>query len=135
ANLLIGFLDKKEKFIMVYKFFVISGGTLILKLLTIFPITTWLNGRLGSNELGFNSNKIGIYMTISGICAFYLAKYYKKSLYYIPFFSFSIVSLLTGSRKALFLLLLGALGVIYFNSNGWTKKIKFFITTILLMVF
>ncbi|WP_419893009.1 O-antigen ligase family protein [Oceanobacillus kimchii] len=122
SNLFIVYVDNKEKLITVYKFLVIAGIIYVFRLLFEFPLSTWLEGRLGS-EGQFNPNRIGLYLTISAIFSFYLAQTRHK-FYYMLFIVFGLVVSLTGSRKAFLMLLLGILLLYYLNKGkNLTKKI------------
>ena len=124
STLLIAYLDSEKKIINLYKYIVIGGIALVIRLITVFPLTTWVSGRLGSTELNLNSNVIGLYLTIASLMAFYLARYCYERKYYIPYIMFSVTVFFTGSRKALLLLLLGFGGILFLSETGITKKVK-----------
>lgn len=116
SNLLIAFIDNKNKVISAYKYFIYAGIAFIIRLLYEIPLSTWLSTRLGADS-DFNSNRIGLYLTISAICTLHLAQTENKKRYYMLLSLFAIVIILTGSRKA-FLMLLVGIGVLYFlNKN------------------
>lgn len=124
GNLIVGFTDKEEKIYDVLKYFIIAGYALIIRLVYTFPIETWLDGRLGDNTLGLNPNKLGLYLAISAVCSIFLKIYRGKKSYYINFILFSIIIMLTGSRKALMMLGICTIGLLYLNSHKFIKKLK-----------
>src|SRR5690606_140798 len=71
GSLLIGFIDNREKINFLYKTFVAGGVLLILRLITSFPISAWGTERIGAEIL--NANRIGLFLTVSSICAMQLA--------------------------------------------------------------
>lgn len=135
GNLIIAYVDRKERLIDLYKYFIIAGGALIIRLMITFPFTTWLEGRLGSDALGLNPNRVGLYLVISAICAMYLGKHKKKKIYYLIVLIFTMIVILTGSRKAFFMLIIGISGLFYLNAFDLSKKVKaLFLAMIVLIV-
>lgn len=133
SNLLIGYIDNQSKITELYKMFVLGGVALLIRLLTIIPPSQWLSSRLGSVEFGLNSNVVGIFLTFSAIFSFYLAKYNnsKKNYFLVLIFLFSIF--LTGSRKAIFMVISGIVGILYFNTKGLSSKVRVTFSIIFLM--
>ena len=133
SNLLIGYIDNQSKITELYKMFVLGGVALLIRLLTIIPPSQWLSSRLGSVEFGMNSNVVGIFLTFSAIFSFYLAKYNnsKKNYFLVLIFLFSIF--LTGSRKAIFMVIGGIVGILYFNTKGLSSKVRVTFSIIFLM--
>ena len=135
GNLLIAYLDNKDKMLFLYKAFVWAGIALIIRLLISFPISMWGKDRIGDSIL--NANAIGLHLAISAIFAFYLARAVNQKKYYLFIVLFFIVISLTGSRKAFVMLVMGISLVYYFNSNKLTKKVKsvFFATACTFIVY
>lgn len=125
GNLLIAFIDRREKIMFFYKAFVVAGIVLIIRLLLTFPISMWGTERLGNNF--FNANEIGLYLAISSIFAYQLSRYRHKSIYLVFILIFFVVIGLTGSRKAILFLFVGISALLYFNSKSVSKKITSFI--------
>lgn len=121
GNLLIAFIDKKEKIIYLYKCFVIAGIALIIRLLISFPISMWGVDPLGDSAL--NANRTGLFLAISAICTMQLAHFKNKKIYYLLIFVFFGVIALTGSRKAFLMLLMGISALYYINSTKILKKV------------
>ncbi|WP_159454702.1 O-antigen ligase family protein [Garciella nitratireducens] len=134
GNLVIAYIDTKEKLIDLYRYFVIAGGALIIRLMFTFPLTIWLEGRLGSDALGLNPNKLGVYLAISAICAMYLGKYKKQKIYYLLVFIFTVTIILTGSRKAFFMLICSLSGLFYLNASNLSKKLKASFLVIIVLI-
>lgn len=134
GNLIIGFIDNKHKIEFLQKSFVIAGFMLIGKLILFFPISAWGNERLGSEELGLNSNAIGLALSISAICALNLAQKqiekisinniasFKKLIYFLSILLFLFIVVLTGSRKAFFLFIIGCGMLFYLNLKKNTQR-------------
>jgi hypothetical protein len=112
GSLLVVYADTRSKLEKIYSFFVFSGCVLVVRLLIDIPISSWTSSRIGNNEIGLNANIVGMYLAISSIFAVYLAKVKGNKWYYVLVLLFSPIVLLTGSRKALFLLVVGVLGLL-----------------------
>lgn len=137
SNLIIAFIDNKEKLVSLYKYLVGAGVVLIIRLAYEFPLNTWLSGRLGSTG-DFNPNKIGLYLTISALCTFHFALIKNKKWFYVLFSIFTVVIVLTGSRKAFLMLVLGACLLYYLNIGRFKSRSKqllsLVITVVLLLI-
>ncbi|GIO19644.1 hypothetical protein J18TS1_27440 [Oceanobacillus oncorhynchi subsp. incaldanensis] len=132
SNLLIAFVDNKEKLLKIYNYFVIAGTVLLIRLVIRFPISDWLDGRLGDEA--FNSNRIGLYLSISLICSLYLGFYKKNKIYFLIAILFASTVLLTGSRKAFIMIVLGIAILYFINSTKISKKIIWVLTLPILML-
>lgn len=135
SNLIIAYADSENKIRNFYKYLVIAGISLIVILVYTFPLTTWLDGRLGSNAiLGLNPNRIGLNLTVSAIAALHMYKASKRKSYLAVLIIFIVTIVLTGSRKALFILIFGMIGLVYLNSRNITKKINIIMIGLLVSV-
>lgn len=136
GNLLIAFVDKEERLIDLYKYIVIAGCTLVIVLLYNFPLSIWLDGRLGSNViLGLNPNRVGLILAISAICAMYLGKHKNNKIYYLIVLIFTIVVMFSGSRKAFLMVVMGIVGIIYLSAPKSIKVVRsIFLVIILLLI-
>ena len=117
CNLLLCFIDDKQKMQFVLRCYVVSAVILSIRLASNTPSEILGIQRLGYN-INYNPNTLGLYMALGAICSLYLAKECKKVLYYIPSVLFSLIAIFTGSRKAFILIILGF--AIYLLLN--TKK-------------
>lgn len=133
-NLIIAFIDEKEKLNIIFKIIIFSGLIYILRLLYEFPLDTWLSGRLGGTE-DFNSNKIGMYLSISGLAAFHFALMKNNKRFYFLLPVFIGVVFLTGSRKAFLMLIIG-MGLLYYFNKGKNiqKKIVAIIVAVIITI-
>lgn len=127
GNLIISFIDDKNKMLFIYNSFVIAGISLLIRLIITVPMSTWGSGRIATEAL--NSNTIGMYLAISILFAIQLIKCTNNKKYIFIVITFSIVILLTGSRKAFFMLLAGMFILYYLNSS----KISYKLMIILIM--
>lgn len=133
-NLIIAFIDDKEKINIIFKMIIFSGLVYILRLIYEFPLDTWLSGRLGGTG-DFNSNRIGMYLSISGLAVFHFALMKNNKHYYLLLPVFVGVVFLTGSRKAFLMLIMG-IGLLYYFNRGRNiqKKISALITAIVITI-
>lgn len=121
GTLLIGYLDDKDKIVDFYKIIILSGLILILYLLSFIPLSELLSvqSRLGGIEgVTINSNDIGLRLATSGLFIFsFLRK--KNSIINLSlsavFFYFIII---TGSRKAILVFIMGIIGLIFMKSKN-----------------
>lgn len=122
GNLLIAFLDKKEKLDFLIQCFILAGLVLVLKMLITVPISNWGSSRIGN--IIYNANSIGLYLGFSTIFALYLAYTKKNKLrYYILMTIFILVIFATGSRKAFVVVLAGVSSLPLIKSNKISKRI------------
>lgn len=134
GNSIIAYIVNKEDLVSIFKVLIYSGLVLFTFMIIEIPSHLWFETRLGGSEFGLNANAVGLTLSISAIIALFLAKYRSVKLYYLPIPIFILAVFLTGSRKSIVLILAGIAGILYFNSEGVTKKIKFFIFSILILI-
>lgn len=100
CNLLIDYIKTERELHNVFKYFILASIILTIRL--IVQDGNWFTDRIGSS-LGYNPNGIGFSMALAALCSFEIAKMKKRKLallYYIIGSSFSIIAVITGSRKA-----------------------------------
>lgn len=79
---------------------------LILYLVVVTPLDVWGTMKLGQN-VGINKNAIGLNSAWGSVICFYFIKNKENRFYYLLFIIFSVVCLISGSRKALVILMVG----------------------------
>lgn len=127
GTLLIGYLDTKEKIIDFYKILILSGIILILYLMSFIPLSEILSvqTRLGGIKgVLINSNDIGLRLAVSGILTFsFLQK--KNYIYILPLLGiFLYFVIISGSRKAILVLVAGIFGLIFMKSKNQIALIR-----------
>ena len=102
------FIDDEEKLEFAIKCFVVGGVLLIARLIIETPATVWGIRRLGA-AIGYNANDLGMKLAFAALCTSYLLKKNrkKKLLLTVAFVLITAITMLTGSRKAFVLLVLG----------------------------
>lgn len=128
---LINYIDDYDKLDKLIRYFVYSGVIASLYILLSSDITQYT--RLGS-ILG-NVNAIGVIIGISFIFSIYLVIYEKK--YINIFYGFLMLPtiILTGSRKAILIVMVSMLIIIYLKyRKSLIKKIKFIILSIIIVL-
>lgn len=129
----ISFLIKtKSDFIMILKLFVFSRIIMALYIIIFIDFTTLGDIRIGSDNLGdnWNPNVIGMNLAFSSFSVLVLLK--EKTdlrmniVYIIEILLFSIIIFLTGSKKALFILIfsMGLFGI-FSSKNNKLQKVGF----------
>ena len=109
--LLIGFSivifsgDRKKLNFVLYSI-LISAGYLTILLILSTPTNVWGTQRLGES-VGLNSNDLGVKMAISSLIAVYFGKEKKKIYFYVLAIICLSITILSGSRKALVLIIVG----------------------------
>jgi len=131
--ILMNYLDRYDKVEKLFSYF-IYAGTLAAGYILIYSDFTRIT-RLG--EVLGNENVMGIIIGISFIMALYkiiFQKQYRNILFLIPM---APVILLTGSRKAALLIVMGILILLYMKYHrSFTRRIQFFMVSgLLLLVF
>lgn len=136
GNLIISYIDTKEKIFEVYNLFIISGIVLILYLLVKLSPLELITTRLGgTHRVGINSNVIGTYFAISSIFSYYFSKVKsKKYLYLFLTLVFSIFVFLSGARQAILFLLLGLISILFLLSKNPVQVLKNTIMGVILIV-
>ena len=126
GNLLIAFIGSDEKIEYILKCFVIAGAALIIRLIITYPFDIWGREQLGNDV--YNSNAMGLHLSISAICALYflLKKGKRKWIFYILIPTLIVAVFLTGSRKAFFFSIAGCILVYIFNVKRKRKLIFIF---------
>ena len=97
---------------MILKGFLLSTAILLFRLLMSMPLDQLGSSRLGSS-IGINENIVGMYFLFASTICIYYTK--KAKIYYFPYIIFLLMTLLSGSRRALALTLLVVI-VFYINS-------------------
>lgn len=101
ANLLISSINYREEIERIFKYFIFSGFVLIGRILSVFPISEIGKSRIHIPGL-FNSNDIGLKLSISLLCVLYflVLKRKKNILFYFELIMLYSFSIFTGSRTA-----------------------------------
>lgn len=135
CNLLVFFLNKQEKIIKLYRYLVVAGLVLVIKLIFTTPIEVWGTERIG-NFL-YNANTMGVYLGISAIAALQLIylKINSAKLCQLSILLFFVTIILTGSKKAIFLIVVGFILLTILNFNRLSSLIKFIPILIILLSF
>lgn len=121
---IISFCESENDIYSLIKCLVYSSIGLFFYLIWITPQNLIFQARLGSSDLGFNANEVGLLFSISAIFSFYIYSNYKKLFYLIITIILSGGALLTGSRKSFLFVVVGIASLLFFNSNSSTKRIK-----------
>ncbi len=102
------FIDDEEKLEFAIKCFVVGGVLLIARLIIETPATVWGIRRLGT-AIGYNANDLGMKLAFAALCSTYLLKKSSKKKLFLTaaFVLMTAITMLTGSRKAFVLLVLG----------------------------
>jgi O-antigen ligase len=132
GNALVLFLDNKEErinFILLTITLVAVYTTVLLVINT--PANDWGNARLGES-IGLNANDLALKMAISSIISVYLGKVNKKNYYFLFAIIFTIITFLTGSRKAFFMIIIGL--IFLYTTNLKNKRNIIIIIPIMLII-
>ena len=122
----------------IEKCIVIGGILLSIRLLSSTPISQWGQERLGTS-MGNNSNGIAILCLISQLFAinFFIREKdnkNKKIIYLVSIIILSLVIILTASKKAIILMVLGPLFMVTVYKDNFLIKIKTLIISITLVL-
>ena len=104
---------------------------MIIILLFNTPLNEWGTERLGES-IGMNSNSVGMRIAFSIVILFYFAE--KKKALYVLSIPLAIVGLFSGSRKSLFMMLLGIV-VFLIVGKETNKKIRNILISLLIVSF
>lgn len=133
GNSLVFYIDSNKKLTNTLKIIMFAGLALLIYLLIVTPLSQLTSGRLGGYEYGLNANEVGLSLTISAIISTHFWMIEKKYNYILMVLLLGMAVFLTGSRKSIFILLAGVIGVFYLNSDNLSKKIKTTVITILVV--
>lgn len=106
-TMLISVINDKKQVNILLKFLVSAGIILAIRILIQTPPDTWGSERIGI-EVGINSNGLGFIFSYCSISSLYLAHELKRKKYYAAFALFVIFCLLTGSKTALLMIVVGS---------------------------
>lgn len=104
-------IKDKSDLISAFKIFILSRLVMLIYIIITIDISTLGTMRIGASSLGeeWNSNAIGMNFALAALSIIVVLKNgdrkLKKPLYLLLFILFSTFTLLTGSRKALFILI------------------------------
>lgn len=138
----VSFLIKNKKdFNTALKLFVLSRIIMALYILIILDYNTLGEMRIGADNLGedWNANSIGMNLALASFSVFFILKteinknFFKKFIYYLSILLFVFVTIFTGSRKALFILIF-SIGLFSLLNRERNKIIKFGFIALLLGV-
>lgn len=119
-------VKNKEELKMVIKLMFYSIVFTAILIILITPLSEYGTTRMGS-AIGLNENIFGMRMAIGAMLALYIfkdKKYRVNNIVLIVFLViFSLLTLLSGSKKGLIILVLGILSVVFIYSSG-IKRIR-----------
>ena len=129
-------IKDKEEINTVFRLVFYSIAFTAVLVLLMTPLSEYGTSRMGA-AIGLNENTFGMRMAIGAMIALFLLmkkdEKIKKALVIIFIIVFSGLTLLSGSKKGLILLVTGLLVVIYIYSAGKQKLRRFFGALILVM--
>ncbi|MBN2926913.1 MAG: O-antigen ligase family protein [Eubacterium sp.] len=99
-----GYLKEKKEITLFFKFFVVGGFVLLVRLLIVTPTSVWLSYERLGESIGYNANDVGNKAAIAAIIAICLFKDKKEKyrrIYLLMFIAMAILVLFSGSRKSL----------------------------------
>lgn len=128
------FINNESRFIFVLRSLVVSGLILIIRVAYYTPINDWGTDRLGF-ALGLNPNSLGLSLSFAAIVSVYLGLKTERKGYYILTVLFSLIALLTGSKKVLLAIISGIFLLLYFRTSNKIKKIITLVFIIFAMFF
>ncbi|WP_372663123.1 O-antigen ligase family protein [Cohnella sp.] len=129
---LVSYASSKDKVEVIIKGNVIAGIIFIGYLLYEVGFDNLLQIKYRLVLEYYNSNAVGIFLAISSISATYLYFKNKKNSYLVLIAVFSVVILLTGSKKAIFSLVFGIALYLLFREK---RKKKVYLNIILVCAF
>jgi len=107
GNCIVFFIDgKRIKITFILYSYIIGAAYTSIILLARTPRYLWGTSRLG-NTVGINANELGLQMAIACLIALYFLKERRKGIFLLLSLGFGTVALLSGSRKALFFIVIG----------------------------
>lgn len=126
-------IEKKSDIKTVLKYLIFSSTTAMILLALRTPIYEYGTERLGE-AIGQNPNGFGMIMSVSAIFCLYFYQFEKnkkngKILFLVLLIAFSLFSLLSGSKKALLLLICGIVFLELFATKK-TKRLRGLLITV-----
>ena len=123
---IIEFINSEENLEKVIKFLKISGIILCIRLLILVPINIWGNGRIGiylsKDNVGYGYT--GITYVLGMISTILMCKKHKNKTDIICIIVFIIISLLSGSKKQIFITIIAIMILLLFKSKNFIKALK-----------
>lgn len=120
---LISYTETKNEILNVFRYMIVSGLLLIIKIF----ITTPISDILARNMTGdFNPNTVGIKIAINLLIIFWFIKekIHISSFYKLISVVFIVMTVLTGSKKAIFVLAIGIVLILFVYANNPLKVLK-----------
>ena len=107
-------LDSEERLEQYIRIVLAASAFMVVYIFVKTPVEQWFSGFLGV-VTSYNSNDVGCALTIAVLFSFYEAYVKRRKGFYLACLPFFFVVILTSSRKALFMSVLGVLMMVTFN--------------------
>lgn len=91
---------------------IVTAGVVIARA----PVSSWGSSRLG-RELALNANAVGIRFALGSVLALFFSS--QKKYYYLPLFLFGSITLFSGSRTALVIIIGSIIAYFAFKNKGF----------------
>lgn len=128
------YVETKEDFEKIISLFAMSVFVIGVSQFIFSSPSTWFAGFFGSGLGGNNSNKFGAIMLYASIIAFYKAySLLKRRWYFIVLFTF-LCSILSSSRKAFILNIVGVVLIIFFSRHRKYRFIHLIISFFIMLI-
>ncbi|MGN0636336.1 MAG: O-antigen ligase family protein [Acutalibacteraceae bacterium] len=111
---LILYLDRESRLQQYIRTVLAASAFLVVYLFVKTPAEQWFSGFLGA-VTSYNSNDVGCALTIAVLFSFFEAYVQHRKAFYFACIPFFFTVILTSSRKALFMSVLGVLLMVTFN--------------------
>jgi O-antigen ligase len=127
------YIDNDERLDIYLNTTIAASFYLIIYIFVKTPYTKWFDGFIGS-VTGYNTNDVGLALSICFIISFYKAFVKGKHLMYILSAVSFLTAILTSSRKALFMCVLSIIMIVAFNYRAKNYVLRLLISICLVIL-
>lgn len=114
--------DSERNYALFLKLFIVALLVFMIRILFSAPLELLLAYRLGPT-VAVNANNLGLSFAVAGIFAIYFALVEKRFWYLVLFPLFMVFSLFSGSRKAIAVLGIGLIGIVFFSQKTMKRAL------------
>lgn len=110
------YVNSQPNWEFIIRLLILGGAILCIRMVIVVPSYAWGTNRVG-NYVGYGNDGAAIVLSYIALFSFWVGQTKKKNIYYILSLLFIFITLFTGSKKGLFIILIGICILIILSSK------------------